>query len=163
NPDGEAWSERKRYLWWDATQGRWTGEDVADFKATMPPDYEPPENARAEDALRGRDPFVMQADGRAWLFAPDGLKDSPLPTHYEPHESPVSNPLYGQQSNQVRQIFHRRYNEYNQEPDKPDSGVFPYVVPTYRLTEHHTAGGMTRFIDYLNELQPEMFCEVSPR
>jgi formate dehydrogenase major subunit len=35
-------------------------------------------------------------------------------------------------------------------------------VTTYRLTEHHTAGGMTRFSPYLAELQPAMFCEVSP-
>jgi formate dehydrogenase major subunit len=36
------------------------------------------------------------------------------------------------------------------------------VLTTYRLTEHHTAGGMSRFLPYLSELQPEMFCEVSP-
>jgi formate dehydrogenase major subunit len=36
------------------------------------------------------------------------------------------------------------------------------VVTTYRLTEHHTAGGMSRTLPYLSELQPEMFCEVSP-
>ncbi len=40
--------------------------------------------------------------------------------------------------------------------------MFPYVLTTYRLTEHHTAGGMSRWLPYLAELQPEMFCEVSP-
>jgi formate dehydrogenase major subunit len=40
--------------------------------------------------------------------------------------------------------------------------VFPYVATTYRLTEHHTAGGMSRMLPYLSELQPEFFCEVSP-
>jgi formate dehydrogenase major subunit len=40
--------------------------------------------------------------------------------------------------------------------------VFPYVFTTYRVTEHHTAGGMSRTLPYLSELQPEMFCEVSP-
>jgi formate dehydrogenase major subunit len=40
--------------------------------------------------------------------------------------------------------------------------VFPFVFTTYRLTEHHTAGGMSRWLPYLSELQPEMFCEVSP-
>jgi formate dehydrogenase major subunit len=40
--------------------------------------------------------------------------------------------------------------------------VFPYALTTYRLTEHHTAGGMSRWQPYLAELQPEMFCEVSP-
>src|SRR6185437_5342097 len=33
---------------------------------------------------------------------------------------------------------------------------------TYRIAEHHTAGGMTRFQPYLAELAPEFFCEVSP-
>jgi len=36
------------------------------------------------------------------------------------------------------------------------------VATTYRLTEHHTAGGMSRWLPYLSELQPEFFCEVSP-
>jgi formate dehydrogenase major subunit len=36
------------------------------------------------------------------------------------------------------------------------------VFTTYRLTEHHTAGGMSRFLSYLSELQPEFFCEISP-
>ena len=40
---------------------------------------------------------------------------------------------------------------------------FPYILTTYRLTEHHTAGGMTRTLPHLSELQPEFFCEVSPQ
>jgi formate dehydrogenase major subunit len=36
------------------------------------------------------------------------------------------------------------------------------VFTTYRLTEHHTAGGMSRTLPFLSELQPEFFCEVSP-
>jgi formate dehydrogenase major subunit len=36
------------------------------------------------------------------------------------------------------------------------------VLTSYRLTEHHTAGGMSRTLSYLSELQPELFCEVSP-
>ena len=40
--------------------------------------------------------------------------------------------------------------------------MFPYVLTTNRLTEHHTAGGMSRFLPYLAELQPGLFCEVSP-
>jgi formate dehydrogenase major subunit len=36
------------------------------------------------------------------------------------------------------------------------------VLTTYRLKEHHTAGGMSRWLPWLSELQPEMFCEVSP-
>ena len=52
----------------------------------------------------------MQADGKGWLFAPKGLVDGPLPTHYEPQESPVPNPLYRQQANPTRQVFTRKDN-----------------------------------------------------
>jgi formate dehydrogenase major subunit len=104
----------------------------------------------------------MQADGKAWLFAPSGLADGPLPTHYEPQESPFDNLLYKQQANPGREEFPRRDNPYNRSGTDPGSEVFPYVFTTYRLTEHHTAGGMSRWLPYLSELQPEMFCEVSP-
>jgi formate dehydrogenase major subunit len=158
DPDGDPWSERKRLVWWDGE--KWTGHDVPDFQETKRPDYVPPEGATAQDAIRGDTPFVMQADGRSWLFVPQGLEDGPLPAHYEPHESPLEqNPLYGRRSNPGRQRFpERAVDPY----DPPGSKVYPYVVTTYRLTEHHTAGGMTRSIPYLAELQPSMFCEVSP-
>jgi formate dehydrogenase major subunit len=162
DPRGRPWSERKKYVWWDPDAGRWTGEDVPDFEATKPPDYEPPPDARAQEAIAGTDPFVMQADGKAWLFAPSGLADGPLPTHYEPAESPVDNPLYAQQSNPTMQVYPRPNNLYNPSGSAPGAEVFPYVVTTYRLTEHHTAGGMSRTLPYLSELQPEFFCEVSP-
>ena len=45
DPAGKPWSERKRYVWWDAEQGRWTGEDNPDFVADTPPDYVPPDGA----------------------------------------------------------------------------------------------------------------------
>jgi formate dehydrogenase major subunit len=160
--DGQPWSERKRYVWWDDEKQRWSGYDVPDFKVDKRPDYDPPEDARAEDALSGTEPFIMQADGVGWLFAPNGIVDGPLPTHYEPHESPFGNPLYPRRANPVRQQYKRRYNEYNPSGDEPGGAVFPYVFTTYRLTEHHTAGGMSRFLRYLSELQPAMFCEVSP-
>jgi formate dehydrogenase major subunit len=162
DPEGRPWSERKRYIWWDADQGKWVGEDVPDFKADMAPDYRPPEDAQGPAALRGDEPFTMQSDGKAWLYAPAGLVDGPLPTHYEPHESPFANPLYGQRSNPARQRIRRPENPYNPSDGEPGSDVFPYVATTYRLTEHHTAGGMSRWLPYLAELQPEMFCEVSP-
>jgi formate dehydrogenase major subunit len=158
DPEGNPWSDRKRYTYWDAAAGRWTGPDVPDFEASKPPDYVPPEGATAEDALAGTDPFIMQTDGRAWLYVPTGLTDGPLPAHYEPAESPVDNPLYAQQHNPTREIIRHAANPQN--PDK--SPVYPYVFTTYRLTEHHTAGGMSRSLPYLSELQPEFFCEVSP-
>jgi len=158
DPSGKPWSERKRYLWWDEEAGRWAGPDVPDFPPTKRPDFVP----TADDGLSGTDPFVVQGDGRGWLFAPTGLVDGPLPTHYEPHESPIANPLYGQQSNPARKEIRRRGNRSNPTAGQPGAAVFPYVVTTYRLTEHHTAGGMSRFLAYLAELQPAPICEVGP-
>ncbi len=159
DPEGKPWSERKAYVWWNEEQQRWEGHDVPDFIADRPPSYRPPEDARGKDTLSGIDPFIMQADGKGWLFAPNGLLDGPLPTHYEPMESVIRNPLYGQQCNPARIEWRRRDNPYHRAFDDPR---FPYVITTYRLTEHHTAGGMTRWLSWLAELQPEMFCEVSP-
>jgi formate dehydrogenase major subunit len=162
DPAGKPWSKRKQYVWWDDEEGAWTGEDVPDFQPHKRPDYVPPEGAKAEDAIRGDHPFIMQADGRGWLFAPAGLVDGPMPTHYEPHESPYANALYPQSASPVRQIFDRPGNRSQPSDGEPGADQYPYVVTTYRLTEHHTAGGMSRFVPYLSELQPEMFCEVSP-
>jgi len=160
--DGKPWSEAKAVVWWDEEQGKWTGHDVPDFELTKPPSYVPPEGASGPEALRGDDPFIMQADGKGWLYAPAGLLDGPLPSHYEPQESPVSNPMYSQQSNPTREVFRRSDNYSNPSGNEAGSEVFPYVFTTYRLTEHHTAGGMSRWQPYLSELQPEFFCEVSP-
>src|SRR3712207_1398841 len=132
--------------------------DNPDFEATKRPDYVPPEGARAQDAIGGADPFVMQGDGKAWLFAPAGVVDGPLPTHYEPAESVVENALYKQQANPTLEHIEGPWNREN----PPLSDVFPFQVTTYRLTEHHTAGGMSRTLPYLSELQPEFFVEVSP-
>jgi formate dehydrogenase major subunit len=163
DPDGNPWSERKRYVWWDEGEGKWTGLDVPDFAEDKEPGYVPPDDAKAEEAIAGDHPFIMQADGRSWLYVPQGLEDGPLPTHYEPHESPFDNPLYSQRANPRRQQNKDLAEDpYNPVADEPGTEVYPYVVTTYRLTEHHTAGGMTRSVPYLAELQPEMFCEVHP-
>ena len=162
DPEGKPWSERKALVWWDEDAGKWTGHDVADFVAGRPPSFRPAEGATGVDAISGIDPFILQADGKAWLFAPAGVLDGPLPAHYEPQESPFANPLYGQQRNPVREIIRHRQNPLQPVGDEPGAEVFPYVATTYRLTEHHTAGGMSRTLPYLSELQPEFFCEVSP-
>ena len=162
DPDGKPWSARKALVWWDGDEGRWTGHDVPDFVADRPPSYRPPDGATGVAAISGVDPFIMQADGKAWLFAPAGLVDGPLPAHYEPQESPFRNLLYGQQRNPVREIIQHPQSRLQPSGDEPGSAVFPYVATTYRLTEHHTAGGMSRQLPYLAELQPAFFCEISP-
>jgi formate dehydrogenase major subunit len=44
----------------------------------------------------------------------------------------------------------------------PDEEEYPHVASTFRLTEHHTAGPMSRNLPWLAELQPEMFAEIDP-
>jgi len=159
DPEGKPWSDRKKYVWWDEQNQKWTGYDEKDF-VNKPPSYRPSKDARGKDTISGIDPFIMQSDGKGWIFAPSGLGDAPLPTHYEPQESVIKNPLYGQQCNPMRMEWRRKKdNPYHQPYDDPR---FPYVLTTYRLTEHHTAGGMSRWLSWLSELQPELFCEVSP-
>lgn len=162
DPEGRPWSERKKLVWWDEEEGKWTGYDTPDFEATKRPDYRPNEDDTGPDALAGTDPFIMQSDGRGWLYAPAGVADGPLPTHYEPQDSPVRNGMYKQQRNPARQVYEHENNRYHPGPDEPGADVFPFAVTTYRLTEHFTAGGMSRWTPYLSELQPEFFCEVSP-
>ncbi len=159
DPSGKPWSERKRYVWWDEEVGKWTGEDNPDFIPDRPPSYRPPEDANGVDTISGIDPFIMQADGKGWLYAPNGLLDGPLPAHYEPQESVIKNPLYKQQCNPARMEWDRKDNPYHKAWNDPR---YPYVITTYRLTEHHTAGAMSRWLTWLSELQPELFCEVSP-
>jgi formate dehydrogenase major subunit len=157
-PDGAPWSERKALVWWDEATARWTGHDVPDFEVDKLPGYRPPTGATGMAAIPGDAPFIMHDDGLGWLFVPEGLKDGPLPAHYEPLESPVANSVYGQQSNPAANPFSRSDNPFAE----PQDARFPHVLTTYRLTEHHTAGGMSRFLSRLAELQPEMFAEISP-
>ena len=162
DPEGRPWSARKALVWWDSEQQKWTGHDTPDFEADKPPSYRPPADAKGPAAIAGDDPFIMQADGRGWLFAPAGVADGPLPTHYEPQDSPVRNALHRQQRNPARQVYEHENNRYHPDPETPGAEVYPFSVTTYRLTEHFTAGGMSRWTPYLAELQPEFFCEVSP-
>ena len=98
-----------------AGQRQWTGYDVPDFPATKPPGYTGVWSKGGMDAHDGDAPFIMKPDGKAWLFAPNGLVDGPLPTHYEPWEAPVGNALYparpqesrGEDVQRHRQQVHR--------------------------------------------------------
>ena len=158
DPEGKPWSERKKWVWWDGEAKKWVGYDVPDYIATKPPNDQAKPGAAGMDALPGTAPFIMRADGLGWLFAPAGLVDGPLPTHYEPVESPVHNPLYKQQTSPVYKYWKDSGNPLAQVGDPK----FPYVITTYRLTEHYLAGAMSRWLPWLAELQPELFVEISP-
>jgi formate dehydrogenase major subunit len=173
DPQGNPWPKEARlarqlapsdgkvyrgYVYWDAAQKKWGGVDVPDFVVDKPPDREADPKGVGVATQDGASPFIMQGDGKGWLFAPTSLKDGPLPTHYEPYESPVKNPLYKQQSNPVTVI----YGAPNNHLAPVASEEFPHMISTYRLTEHHLSGVMSRWLPWLAELQPELFCEISP-
>ena len=145
-------------------KGEWTGYGHAGLhrrpaaRRTVPARR----RTRARDAIGGNDPFIMKADGKGWLFAPSGLarRAAARPTTSRTSRR-SQNALYGAAVQPGAACEWRR-------PDNPlppglrRSARIPYVLTTYRLTEHHTAGGMSRWLSWLAELQPEMFCEISP-
>jgi len=159
DPEGRPWSERKKLVWWDEAKGEWSGNDVPDFTKEKRPDFPGDVEKGGDEALPGDAPFIMHPEGVGRLWVPSGLKDGPLPAHYEPLESNFTNPLYPkQQRNPAANMMERPDNVYASSPDER----FPHVLTTYRLTEHHTAGGMSRTLTHLAELQPELFAEISP-
>ena len=165
--NGNPWAKEARlagrhgkrgYVYWDAEQKKWTGLDVPDFAATKAPNTPAKPNGVGMDTHDGASPFIMKADGKGWLYAPVGIVDGPIPTHFEPYESPVKNALYQRQSNPAALVWNVPGNPYA----APASPEYPHVLSTYRLTEHHLSGSMSRWLPWLAELQPELFCEISP-
>ncbi len=160
DPEGNPWSERKKLIFWNKEEKKWDGNDEPDFEINKPPSYRAPVDSVGLDAIGGDQPFIMHPDGLAWLFAPGGTKDAPLPTHYEPVESPVRNLLYSQaQDNPTTRYFDDQPgNALARYPERD----FPVVGCTFRVTEHYLSGPMSRFNSWLNELMPSMFIEISP-
>jgi formate dehydrogenase-N alpha subunit len=144
---GNPWSEDKALIWWDEEQGKWTGYDVPDFSGTKGPG----------DA-GFNDPYIMQPEGKGCLFA--SRNEGPFPEHYEPLESPVANLLSSVGFNPVVKQW-----DVDSGQDVGDnigtSDQFPIVCSTYRLVEHWQAGGMSVWLPWLAEAQPEPFLEMS--
>jgi len=151
---GKPWSEKKKLVWWDpeapgATpdkKGKWVGLDVPDFNPVLAP-----------DAKNGDKPFIMRTDLVGGLFGP--LVDGPFPEHYEPIESPVKNLLSKRQNNPVAKIW--AVPDQKNELAPVGSADYPYVITTYRLTEHHLSGVMSRYLPMLAELHFAHFTEIS--
>lgn len=171
DPHGRPWPKEARlaaahnsgqyagYVYWDEEAGRWAGIDEPDFPARKPPQAAAQPGRQGVESHDGAAPFVLRPWGKANLFVPSGLADGPLPVHYEPYESPLPNLLYpNQPTNPVAEVWRLAINTYA----RPISKDFPHVVSTYRLTEHHLSGSMSRWLPWLAELQPELFCELSP-
>jgi formate dehydrogenase major subunit len=152
---GRPWSEKKKLIWWDPKApganpedktGKWVGLDVPDFNPFLAP-----------DAKNGDKPFIMRSDLVGAFFGP--LNDGPFPEHYEPIESPVKNLLSSTQNNPVAKIW--KVPDQKNELAPVGSPEYPYVITTYRLTEHHLSGVMSRYLPMLAELHHSHFAEIS--
>jgi formate dehydrogenase major subunit len=140
--DGNPRNPNRPLLKWDAASKKWVG-DVPD--GGWPP-----------MGTQGFYPFIMKPDGVASIFGP-GLKDGPFPEHYEPLECPIEkNLMSGQRINPVIKIF-----EGGPDTFKTCDPKYPFVCTTYRVTEHWQTGVLTRWLPWLIEAEPQVFCEMS--
>ncbi len=140
--DGNPRDPKRPLLKWDAEGKKWIG-DV-------------PDNAVPPMGTTGAYPFIMKPDGVTSLFGP-GLNDGPFPEHYEPLECPIEkNLMSGQRINPVIKIFEGGLDKFVTCDPK-----YPFVCSTYRVTEHWQTGVLTRWLPWLIEAEPQMFCELS--
>jgi len=139
DPSGKPWDDKRKLIQWDGS--KWAGLDVPDFKADAAPDS-------------GVSPFIMTDEGVARLFCRQLMADGPFPEHYEPFENPLGTNLLHPRvvSNPAARVF---------EHDRAmlgESGEFPIVATTYRLTEHFHF--WTKHVRINDSLQPEQFVEI---
>lgn len=140
--DGKPRNPAKAIVTWDAEAKKWIG-DVPD--GGWPP-----------MGTEGFYPFIMKPDGVASIFGP-GLADGPFPEHYEPLECPIEkNIMSNQRINPVVKIFEGGPDTFATCDPK-----YPFVCTTYRVTEHWQTGVLTRWLPWLLETEPQMFCEMS--
>ena len=140
--DGNPRNPNRVVIKWDAATKKWVG-DVPD--GGWPP-----------MGTEGFYPFIMKPDGVAHIFGP-GLKDGPFPEHYEPLECPIEkNLMSSQRINPVVKIFEGGPDTFLTCDPK-----YPFVCTTYRVTEHWQTGVLTRWLPWLIEAEPQLFCEMS--
>jgi formate dehydrogenase major subunit len=151
DPAGRPWKKDMPYIYWDGT--KWITNDVPDFSIVDAVTKEPLPPEKTANA-----PFIMLSEGQARFFVPSGLKDGPMPEHYEPVESPVQNLMSKQQNNPVAMRWGGDFAKLAETGSKD----FPYVGTTIRYIEHYQTGVRTRYSPMMVELNPEQFCHISP-
>ena len=142
DPSGKPWDADRRQVWWNEATSQWVGNDVPDFK----PDSRPADHMG---------PFIMNPEGIGRLFGPlAAFADGPFPEHYEPIESPLSNPLHPAQSNSP--VIRKMATELDKYGEP--AGGFNVVCTTYRLTEHYHYWTKNNPMNV--QLVPEPFVEI---
>ena len=143
-PNGKPWDPTRKLLQWSGTS--WGGADVPDIR----PDASPQDADRVQ-------PFIMNPEGVARLFAPTGMAEGPLPEHYEPFETPLkNNPMHPDnplaRNNPAARVYKRDRDQFGKRED------FPYVATSYALTEHFH--GWTKHALTNAVIQPQQFVEI---
>ena len=136
---GNPYQPNKPVLAWDAPNKKWI-IDVVDGGGDP----------------GAKHPFIMQQHGMGALYGP-GLNDGPFPEYYEPLECPVTEHPFSKQLNNPTALMFAD-DAHKRTTCDPR---FPFVCTTYRVTEHWQTGVLTRWLPWLTEAQPQMFCEMS--
>ena len=154
DPAGNPWSERKKYMYWGDAEAKEVGRPGhsrlprrRNRRSTSP---RKPGARRRRRACPGSDPFIMQPDGKAWLFAPAGLADGPLPAHYEPQESPFRQPAL-RPAAQPGPGDHQAHGE-PAAAQRHRAGLVGVPLRGHHLPADPTARGMPGTPPYLSEL-----------
>ena len=139
--DGKPFNPNRVLVKWNGKT--WGGADVPDMGPTMPPET--------------TNPFIMNPEGVARLFARKGMNEGPFPTHYEAFDNPLGyNPMYPKNKLAVINPAMRIFDSV-----KDSAGTaaeYPHVGTTYRLTEHFHY--WTKHVHLNNIVQPEQFVEI---
>ncbi len=135
--DGRPWDGTRAGIVWNGRE--WIG-DVPDYGRTTPPD--------AAGA------FIMTEEGVARLFS-SHLADGPFSEHYEPVESPTTNPLH--EGVPVNPVI-RWYDGVRDSLAANGDTEFPYACTVYRVVEREHF--VTSNVPYLVEAMPDFFVEV---
>lgn len=141
--NGKPWNPDKVLCEW--TGDKWVLNDAADFVAVKNGKPVPPNNKA----------FFMlwEQNGRLESY---GMADGPLPEHFEPFETPVSENLLNGQLNSPCMKFAE-----NESTKHSSASECPIVATTYSVTEHWQTGGQTRSCPALVEAMPSQFIEIS--
>ena len=104
DPEGKPWSERRSGF---GGMRRQKNGSATMYRTTSQRNRLPTSETRSgrHGCASGTAPFIMRPDGLGWLFVPAGLVDGPLPTHYEPVESPVAGCFTNSKTSPVYQIL----------------------------------------------------------
>ena len=166
---GQPWAPDKALVKWDKKAKKWlsgydNGLDIPDFAASK---------TLADGTVQAIEPnnkaffMLWEQNGRLESY---GMVDGPLPEHYEPFETPLSENLLNGRLNSPC-FLGRPSADGNKElgtmfslesTRRGSADEFPIVATTYSVTEHWQTGGQTRACPALVEAFPGDMIEMSP-